>query len=88
MILLLLMTIMWCQLSTITMSMSMRMTLFILMAKPLMKSIAMMTKYNENHLVDTDGLVLVGEVTGEQVQGGGGGVNLHCALETILVGNS
>ena len=40
---------------------------------------------HEGHLVDTDGLVLVGEVAGEQVQGGSGGVNLHCALETILV---
>ena len=38
-------------------------------------------KHNENHLVDTDGLVLVGEVTCEQVQGGSGGVNLHCALK-------
>ena len=39
---------------------------------------------DDDHLVDADGLVLVGEVAGEQVQGGSGGVNLHCALNQMI----
>ena len=72
------------------MSMTMRMTLLILMAVLLLNEehVNDYNKHNddhEGHLVDTDGLVFVGEVAGEQVQGGSGRVNLHCALETILV---
>ena len=87
MILLPLMTIV---MTTINMSMTMRMTLLILMAVLLLNEehVNDYNKHNddhEGHLVDTDGLVFVGEVAGEQVQGGSGRVNLHCALKTILV---
>ena len=43
---------------------------------------------DDDHLVDADGLVLVGEVAGEQVQGGSGGVNLHCALNQMIKSNN
>ena len=35
---------------------------------------------NNADLVDADSLVFVGEVAGEKIQGGGGRVDLHCAL--------
>ena len=39
---------------------------------------------NNADLVDADSLVFVGEVTGEKIQGGGGGVDLHCALQYLI----
>ena len=35
---------------------------------------------NNADLVDADSLIFVGEVAGEKIQGGGRGVDLHCAL--------
>ena len=34
-------------------------------------------------LVDADSLIFVGEVTSEKIQGGRGGVDLHCALQYL-----
>ena len=39
---------------------------------------------NNADLVDADRLVFVGKVAGEKIQGGGGGVDLHCALQYLI----
>ena len=46
---------------------------------------------NNADLVDADSLIFVGEIAGEKIQGGGRGVDLHCALQyliTIYFGNN
>ena len=35
---------------------------------------------NNANLVDADSLIFVGEIAGEKIQGGGRGIDLHCAL--------
>ena len=35
-------------------------------------------------LVDADSLIFVGEITSEKIQGGRGGVDLHCALQYLI----
>ena len=39
---------------------------------------------NNAYLVDADCLIFVGEVAGEKIQGGSGGVDLHCALQYLI----
>ena len=39
---------------------------------------------NTADLVDADSLIFVGEVAGEKIQGGGRGVDLHCALQYLI----
>ena len=39
---------------------------------------------NNADLVDADSLIFVGEVAGEKIQGGGRGVDLHCALQYLI----
>ena len=39
---------------------------------------------NNADLVDADSLIFVGEVTSEKIQGGRGGVDLHCALQYLI----
>ena len=39
---------------------------------------------NNADLVDADSLIFVGEVTCEKIQGGRGGVDLHCALQYLI----
>ena len=39
---------------------------------------------NNADLVDADSLIFVGEVAGEKIQGGGRGVDLHCALRYLM----
>ena len=39
---------------------------------------------NNADLVDADSLIFVGEVTSEKIQGGRGGVDLHCALRYLM----
>ena len=39
---------------------------------------------NNADLVDADSLIFVGEVTSEKIQGGRGGVYLHCALQYLF----
>ena len=39
---------------------------------------------NNADLVDADSLIFVGEITSEKIQGGRGGVDLHCALQYLI----
>ena len=41
-------------------------------------------KNSNADLVDADSLIFVGEVTSEKIQGGRGGVDLHCALQYLI----